>query len=119
MADGSTTTTETTNGTSPKEAKADSLLTALDKRWKERTGGKLPDKKTTELIKAKLQKAFDAEQAAVEAQEKAREEFEKASEEALNAFGRRNVSLGNNVLLTPSSRGERIYYKRMTHEDAV
>lgn len=112
---------ETANGTGKggKADKVDSALETLHKGWLERTGGKMPDKKAIDAVKAKLQKAYDAEQEAVTAQEAARKDFEKASEEALELLGRKNVSLKGNVLLTPSSRDGRVYYKKMTHEDAV
>ena len=108
-----------TNGTTPNGAKVDSVITKFEKDWKERTKGKMPDAKRIKELKANLQKAVDAETAAVKAQEEARKLFDAASETALNELGRKNVSLDGGVLLTPSSRGDKVYYKKMTHEDAI
>lgn len=117
--------TETTNGSKTGNGaaatKAESLLTKLDKEWKERTKGKLPDAKKVKELKAALQKAFDDEQAAMKAAEKAREAFDVASQEALQAFGKRNVALEGGVTLSPfsSKDGDKVIYRKMGTADAI
>jgi hypothetical protein len=109
------------NGTTTPAAKADSSLTKLDKEWKQRTGGKLPDAKEVKRLKAALQKAFDDEQAALKAGEAAREAFDKASQEALHAFGKRNVSLEGGVVLSPFSGKDdgKVIYRKMGTAEAI
>jgi hypothetical protein len=106
-----------TNGT----GKAESLLTKLDKEWKARTGGKLPDAKKVKELKTALQKAFDDEQAALKAVETARASFDKASQEALQAFGKRNVALEGGVVLSPfsSKDGDKVIYRKMGTAEAI
>jgi hypothetical protein len=115
-------TTESTNGSATNGSKKEpTALDKLDKEWKVRTGGKLPDAKKVKELKAALQKAFDDEQAAVKAQEEARERFDKASQEALLAFGRRNVSLEGGVTLSPFSakEGDKVIYRKMGTADSI
>lgn len=113
-------TTET-NGNGATDTKKLSALDKLEKDWKQRTGGKLPDAKKVKELKLALQKAFDDEQAAIKAQEDARERFEKASQEALLAFGKRNVSLEGGVVLSPFSTkdGDKVIYRKMGTAEAI
>ncbi len=114
-------TTETTNGNGATETKKLSALDKLEKDWKSRTGGKLPDAKKVKELKAALQKAFNDEQAALKAAEKAREDFDTASQAALEAFGKRNVSLEGGVVLSPFSTkdGDKVIYRKMGTAEAI
>lgn len=114
-------TTETNGSSNGDATKKLSALDKLEKDWKVRTGGKLPDAKKVKELKLALQKAFDDEQAAVKAGEEARERFDKASQEALQAFGKRNVSLDGGVVLSPFSTkdGDRVIYRKMGTAEAI
>ena len=114
-------TTETNGSTNGDATKKTSALDKLEKDWKLRTGGKLPDAKKVKELKLALQKAFDDEQAALKAAEKAREAFDVASQAALEAFGKRNVALEGGVTLSPfsSKDGDKVIYRKMGTADAI
>lgn len=107
------------NGDGKKEAKEDSILTKLHNDWKKRTGGKKPDAKVIKEHKGKLQAALDKMSKAEAMLAEGQKEFEEATAPAMHAFGRVNLAMENGVLLSPSCRGDRLYYKRMSNEDAL
>lgn len=110
------TTTEPTTETAGKE---DSALAKLHKQWKERTKGKKPEAKVIATHKKALQAALDKMAEGEKLVKEGQEAFDKASQEAMQEFGRTRVSMSNGVLLEPSCRGERLYYKRITQDEAL
>lgn len=116
MADESSETETQTNGTSGKNPSA---LDALHADWKKRTGGKKPDAKVIKAHKEALQKGLDKIAEGEKLMKQGQAEFDAATQEAMKAFGRTNVSMNNGIMLEPSCRGERLYYKRRSQEDAL
>lgn len=107
------------NGTTGKADKEDSVLTVLHNDWKKRTGGKKPDPKVIKEHKGKLQAALDKMNKGEAMLAEGAKELDDATGPAMTAFGRTNLAMEGGVLLEPSCRGERLYYKRRSNEDAL
>lgn len=106
-------------GEGGKATKEDSILTKLHADWKKRTNGKKPDAKVIKEHKGKLQAALDKMNKAEAMLKEGQKEFEEATAPAMEAFGRTNLAMEHGVLLEPSCRGDRLYYKRRSNEDAL
>lgn len=111
-------TTET-NGTEGATGKEESVLSKLHKEHLKRTGGKKPEAKVIKTHKEALQTALDTISKGEKLVAEGQAAFEKASQAAMQEFGRTKVAMANGVVLEPSCRGERLYYKRVGQEDAI